>query len=58
VFAAVLVTPLSVLGVLPSAGAHADTVASLPITGFYQIVADAAHGHLFISQGLGSGINI
>lgn len=40
-----------------SAGsASADTAASLSITSFYQIVADPAHGHLFISPGSGSDI--
>src|SRR5262252_1897299 len=39
--------------VLPSA-ARASTPVSLPITSFYQIVADTAHGHLFISEGSSS----
>jgi hypothetical protein len=40
--------------VMPSAGAVASTRMSLPITSFYQIVADTAHGHLFISEGSSS----
>jgi YVTN family beta-propeller protein len=31
--------------------AHADTIATLPINGFYQVVADTAHNQLFFSQG-------
>lgn len=40
-----------VLGLMPAASARADSTATLPITSFYQMVADSAHGHLFISQG-------
>ena len=49
-------TPIVALavGLLPATSAHADTVTSLPIASFYQIVADTAHGHLFISQGSSS----
>ncbi len=43
-----------VLGVLPAGTAAAGTLTSLPITNFHQIVADTAHGHLFISQGSSS----
>jgi hypothetical protein len=35
---------------MPASGAHAAPAATLPITSFYQIVTDTAHGHLFISQ--------
>src|SRR5215472_10463510 len=38
----------------PTGIARADSVTSLPITSFYQIVADTAHGHLFISPGSSS----
>lgn len=48
-----LTLALSVLGLLPASSAHADTTTSLPNTGFYQIVADTAHSHLFLSQGSG-----
>jgi YVTN family beta-propeller protein len=37
--------------VLPAGGAYADTPPTLPITNLFQMVADTAHGHLFISQG-------
>ena len=36
---------------LQAGDAEAATPAALPISGFYQIVADPAHGHLFISEG-------
>jgi hypothetical protein len=39
---------------IPASYAQADSLTSLPIKGFYQIVADTAHGHLFISQGSSS----
>ena len=42
------------VGLLSATSAHADTSTLLPIASFYQIVADAAHGHLFISQGSSS----
>jgi hypothetical protein len=45
---------LGVVGLLPASGAHADTTTALKITSFYQIVADTAHSHLFISQGSSS----
>ena len=51
-----LLLALSVPGVLPAssaqaaAGVHADTTAALPITSFGRIVADTAHGHLFLSS--------
>lgn len=38
----------------PAVSARAGTSAALPITSFSQIVADSAHGHLFISQGSSS----
>ena len=34
-----------------SGPAHAATVTTLPITSVYQVLADTAHGHVFISQG-------
>jgi hypothetical protein len=49
-----LIAPLSVPGLMSASSAQADTITPLPITSFYQIVADAAHGHLFISQGSSS----
>jgi len=47
-----LVSAIGTLGAiaLPVAGAHADTVAQLPVTGFTQIVADTAHHHLFLGS--------
>jgi YVTN family beta-propeller protein len=48
------IVTLAALGLLPAASAHADTIKPLPIASFYQIVADTAHGHLFISQGSSS----
>src|SRR6516162_11696987 len=38
------------LAAAPAGIARADVVAQLPIQNEYQIVADTAHGHLFISQ--------
>ena len=51
---AVVVAALGVVSAVPAGNARADTTASLPITSFYQIVADGAHGHIFISQGSSS----
>lgn len=51
------IAPVVVLAVtaslttFPSGPAHATTVTGLPVTTVYQLVADTAHGHLFISQG-------
>ena len=42
------------IGLLPASIAHADSTTALQITSFYQIVADTAHSHLFISQGSSS----
>ncbi len=42
------------IGLLPGGTAHADSTTALQITSFYRIVADTAHGHLFISQGSSS----
>ena len=42
------------IGLLPAGIAHADSSTALQITSFYQIVADTAHSHLFISQGSSS----
>lgn len=49
-----LMLAFSALGLLPASSAHADTITSLPITKFYQIVADTTHSHLFVSQGSSS----
>jgi hypothetical protein len=38
-----------------SAPAHAATGIGLPLNNAYQVVADTAHGHVFISQGPGTG---
>ena len=54
VLAATLSPALGVVSLLPASVAHADSTAALPISSFYQIVADTAHGHLFISQGSSS----
>jgi hypothetical protein len=35
---------------LSAGGARADTISSLPITSFYQIVADTSQGYLFLSS--------
>ena len=51
---AVVVAALGVVSAVPAGNARADTTASLPITSFYQVVADTAHGHVFISQGSSS----
>ncbi len=53
------IAPIVVLGVAavgpdgPSSPppAHAAAVTALPITSVYQVLADTAHGHVFISQG-------
>jgi YVTN family beta-propeller protein len=37
--------------IAPASSAQASGAVSLPISGFYQIVADQAQGYLFISQG-------
>ena len=50
----VLSLAVGVAGLLPAGTAHADTTTALQITSFYQIVADTAHNHLFISQGSSS----
>ena len=48
---------LAVSGPVAAASAQAATSTTLPITSFYQIVADTVHGHLFISQGTKSAEN-
>ena len=50
-------TVFGTLGMAAAAasGANAGTVATLPLTGFYQIVADSAHGRLFLGQGSSGG---
>jgi YVTN family beta-propeller protein len=54
VLAPVLSLAAGVAVLLPADTAHADTTTALQITSFYQIVADTAHSHLFISQGSSS----
>ena len=50
-----VVLGLSSLAVaVPATTAHADGLAALPITSFYQMVPDTAQGHLFYSQGSSS----
>jgi Carboxypeptidase regulatory-like domain len=49
-----LMLAFSVPGILTAASAQAATATALPITSFYQIVADTSHSHLFISQGSSS----
>ena len=39
------------LTTIQSGPAHAATVTTVPITSVYQVLADTAHGHVFISQG-------
>jgi len=39
------------VGLIASPATGASAAASLPLGGFYQIVADSAHGHLFLSEG-------
>jgi hypothetical protein len=52
----VVLAVAATLATFPStAPAHAATVTGLPITSVYQVVADTAHGHLFISQGPDAG---
>src|SRR5215475_1002509 len=36
---------------LPAGAVQADTSATLPISGFYQMAVDVAGGHIFLSQG-------
>jgi len=48
-----LIAGLAGLCLAPAAAALAATT-KLPITSFYQIAADTAHGHLFISEGSSS----
>jgi hypothetical protein len=47
----VLAAAAAGLTAVQSGPAHAATVTTVPITSAYQVVADTAHGHLFISQG-------
>lgn len=47
----VLAAAAAGLTAVQPAPAHAATATALPITSAYQLVADTAHGHLFISQG-------
>ncbi len=51
---AAFIVGLGVLSALPAGNASASTDTALPITSFYQIVVDSAHGHIFISQGSSS----
>ena len=47
----VLAVAAAGLTAFQSAPAHAAAVTALPITSVYQVLADTAHGHVFISQG-------
>jgi len=47
-----------IIGLGPAGFAAAQTITALPITSFYQIVADPANGYLFISQGSSSANEI
>jgi hypothetical protein len=47
----VLAVTAASLTAFQSGPAHAATVTTLPITSVYQVLADTAHGHVFISQG-------
>jgi len=49
--AVVLAAAAAGLTAVQSAPAHAAAVTALPITSVYQVLADTAHGHVFISQG-------
>jgi YVTN family beta-propeller protein len=49
-----LIVVLGTLGALPTGSAQAATTTALPITSFYQMVVDSAHGHVFISRGSSS----
>jgi hypothetical protein len=52
----VVLAGAAILATLPSTSpAHATTVSGLPITSVYQVVADTAHDHVFISQGPDAG---
>ena len=52
----VVLAGAAILATFPSTSpAHATTVTGLPITSVYQVVADTAHGHVFISQGPDAG---
>jgi Bacterial Ig-like domain (group 3) len=46
-----MIVPVGLLPVGSAQPALADSAASLPITSYYQMAVDAAHGHIFISQG-------
>ena len=47
----VLAAAAAGLTAVQSGPAHAATVTGLPITSVYQVLADTAHGHVFVSQG-------
>jgi hypothetical protein len=53
--AVVLAVAAAGLTAVQSGPAHAATVTGLPITSVYQVLADTAHGHVFISQGPDAG---
>jgi len=55
--ACVVLAGLAGLATFQSGTAHAEVAAGLPITSVFQVVADTAHGHLFISQGMDAGSN-
>jgi hypothetical protein len=47
----VVLAGLAALAAFQSVTAHAAATPGLPVTNVYQVVADTAHDHLFISQG-------
>jgi hypothetical protein len=51
----VVLAGLAALAAFQSVTAHAAATAGLPLTSVFQVVADTAHGHLFISQGPAAG---
>src|SRR5215469_12195176 len=42
------------IGLAPASSSYASTGTLLPISSYYQMVVDPAHGHIFISQGSSS----
>ena len=43
-----------ILGLAPASSSYASTGTVLPISSYYQMAMDAAHGHIFISEGSSS----
>jgi hypothetical protein len=54
---AIVLAGLAGVAAFQTSPAQATAVTGLPITSVYQVVADTAHGHLFISQGPDAGTN-